>query len=124
MSILRFAKKAPREDDFESLLETHLDGLYRVAMRYTRDASQAEDLVHDTVMRALRFRTRFEPGTNFRAWMYAILTNSFIHKYRRQKREREILEGVTREDVQAQLASEGERMLAATPEHAYLDHLF
>lgn len=124
MNLFGFAKKrVPAQESFDALLESNLDGLYRVALRYTRDASLAEDLVHDTAMRALRFRDRFEPGTNFKAWIYTILTNTFIHRYRRHKKERMILDGSTREDVQSSLGSETARLCAEDPEHAYLDHM-
>lgn len=116
--------RQPRElDEFETLIEGHLDGLFGVALRYTRDRALAEDLVQDTVVRALRFRDRFEPGTNFKAWVYTILTHTFIHRYRRQKREREILDGQNRADVDRQLHSEQARELAMRPEHAYLENL-
>ena len=118
-----FRKKNPVLDEFETLLESQLDGLYSVALRYTRDPAQAEDLVHDTAVRALRFRDRFERGSNFKAWIYTILTNTFIHRYRRQKREREILEGASRDDVERQLRSESARDLAREPESAYLEQL-
>ena len=118
-----FRKKTPVLDEFETLLESQLDGLYSVALRYTRDPAQAEDLVHDTAVRALRFRDRFERGSNFKAWIYTILTNTFIHRYRRQKREREILEGASRDDVERQLRSESARDLAREPESAYLEQL-
>ena len=89
MALLRLRKPPVKELTFEQLIEQHVDGLYRAAMRYTRDPQRAEDLVHDTVVRALRFRDSFTMGTNFKAWIYTILTNTFIHKYRRQQRERE-----------------------------------
>ncbi|MBI5511151.1 MAG: sigma-70 family RNA polymerase sigma factor [Deltaproteobacteria bacterium] len=119
----RFGKKTSNLDDFEALLEAHLDGLFRVALRYTRDRAQAEDLVQDTVVRALRFRDKFEPGTNFKAWTYTILTHTFIHKYRRQKREHEILEGASRADALRQLSSEVTRDTATRPEEVYLDRM-
>ena len=80
MALLSFRKKDKDLEEFEGLIEAHLDGMYRVALRYTREPSLAEDLVHDAVVRALRFRERFEPGTNFKAWMYTIVTNTFIHR--------------------------------------------
>ncbi len=119
-----FGKKKIKDfDEFEELIELHLDGMYRVAMRYTREPSAAEDLVQDTVVRALRFRDHFELGTNFKAWIYTVLTHTFIHKYRRKKRERELLEGQNREDVQHQLESESARDAATEPEQAYLDRM-
>jgi RNA polymerase sigma-70 factor (ECF subfamily) len=123
MDLVRTRKKSSTIDEFESLLENHLDGLYRVALRYTRQPAAAEDLVHDTAVRALRFRDRFELGTNFKAWIYTVLTHTFIHRYRRAKREREVLEGAGREDVARQLRSETARAAAASPENTYLDHV-
>lgn len=123
MGFLGFGKKAKQLDEFQGLIEQHLDGMFRVALRYTRDRSLAEDLVHDTIVRALRFQDKFERGTNFKAWIYTVLTHTFIHRYRRQKREREILEGASQEDVAAQLRSEASRELAAHPEAAYVEHM-
>jgi RNA polymerase sigma-70 factor (ECF subfamily) len=123
MGIFGFGKKTKQIDEFQALIETHLDGMFRVALRYTRDKAQAEDLVHDTIVRALRFQDRFERGTNFKAWIYTVLTHTFIHKYRRSKREREILEGASQEDVASQLRSDQARDLAANPEVAYVDHM-
>ena len=123
MGLFSFGSRKREIDEFEGLVEAHLDSLYGAALRYTRNAASAEDLVQDTVMRALRFRHRFEMGTNFRAWIHTILTNTFIHRYRRQKREREILEGTTRDDVDRQLVSPMTREQAMHPEHHYLDHM-
>lgn len=119
-----FSPPVKKIDDFERLVDEHLDGLYGAALRYTRDQSRAEDLVQDTVMRALRFRDQFEPGTNFRAWIFTILTHTFIHGYRRQKREHEILEGVSRHDVANEFSSEISQQHAQAPEQAYMEQLF
>jgi len=122
MSLLGFSRPR-RLDEFEGLVESHLDGMFGVALRYTRDRPLAEDLVQDTVVRALRFRDRFEPGTNFKAWVYTILTHTFIHRYRRQKREREILEGKNKVDVDRQLHSDQSRDCATHPEDVYIENL-
>lgn len=79
--------------DFEALILSQLDGMYAVARRLTRDPSQAEDLVHDAAIKALKARKQFEPGTNLRAWMLRILTNTFINGYRRGGLERSTMEG-------------------------------
>jgi RNA polymerase sigma-70 factor (ECF subfamily) len=63
----------------------HLDALYRTALRMTRNPSDAEDLVQDALVRAYRFYDRFEQGTNFRAWLFKILTNTYINSYRRKQ---------------------------------------
>lgn len=118
--MLRLRKPLTTQETFEDLLQSHLDGLYGAALRYTREPQAAEDLVHDTAVRALRFKDSFEMGTNFKAWIYTILTNTFIHKYRRRQREREILGGVTRRDVENRLHSEDSRSAAQDPENSYL----
>jgi RNA polymerase sigma-70 factor (ECF subfamily) len=70
---------------FEEEALKHLDALYRTALRMTRNPSDAEDLVQDALVRAYRFYDRFEPGTNFRAWLFKILTNTYINSYRRRQ---------------------------------------
>src|SRR4030067_1908483 len=52
----------------------------------TRNTAEAEDLVQDTYLRAFRFFDKFEPGTNFKAWIFRIMTNTFINKYRKKIR--------------------------------------
>lgn len=118
-----FVKKTNNVNEFHELIESHVDGMYGVALRYTRNPQRAEDLVHDTVVRALRFEDRFEMGTNFKAWVYTILTRTFIHKYRRSKREREILDGASRGDVRALFHSETTQERLRAPEEAYLHNV-
>ena len=71
----------------------HLDALYAVACKLTRNPSEAEDLVQDTLLKAMRARDQFHAGTNLKAWLFRILTNTFINKYRRGGLERSVLEG-------------------------------
>lgn len=61
----------------------HLDALYRTALRMTRNQQDAEDLVQETYLRAYRFFEQFTPGTNMRAWLFRILTNAYINRYRK-----------------------------------------
>lgn len=84
---------APSVDSFEVELLGHLDTLYGVSCRMTRSTSEAEDLVQDTVVKAMRARDQFQPGTNLKAWLLRILTNTFINRYRRGGIERDIIEG-------------------------------
>lgn len=71
----------------------HLDTLYTVASRMTRGSSEAEDLVQDTLVKAIRAREQFQPGTNLKAWLLRILTNTFINRYRRGGMERDLFDG-------------------------------
>ncbi|MDQ3810413.1 MAG: sigma-70 family RNA polymerase sigma factor [Chloroflexota bacterium] len=79
------SEAAATRDRFEQDALQHLDALYRTALRMTRHPSDAEDLVQDALVRAYRFYHRFEPGTNFRAWLFKILTNTYINSYRRKQ---------------------------------------
>ena len=71
---------------FEAGVLEHLDPLFNLAMWMARDRAQAEDLVQEACLRALRFRHQFQPGTNLRAWLFQILRSVFITQYRRRGR--------------------------------------
>ncbi len=71
---------------FEDEALAHLDRLYGAALRMTRNAADAEDLVQETFVKALKGRDSFTPGTNMKAWLYRILTNSYINTYRKASR--------------------------------------
>jgi RNA polymerase sigma-70 factor (ECF subfamily) len=71
-------------DPFETEALSFLDALYRTGLRMTRSEAEAEDLVQETYIRAFRFRDQFTPGTNLKAWLFRILTNTFINQYRRK----------------------------------------
>ena len=77
------ADPARFEDDVVPLLPQ----LYSAALRLTRNPSDAEDLLQETLLRAFRGYATFKAGTNLRAWMYRILTNTFINRYRQQARQ-------------------------------------
>jgi RNA polymerase sigma-70 factor (ECF subfamily) len=76
-----------RRKKFEALAFPHMDALYSTALRMTRNPLDAEDLVQDVYLRAYRFFDKFEEGTNFKAWIFKILTNTFINRYRQKVRE-------------------------------------
>jgi len=83
---------APPEDPalrerFEREVLPLLSNLYGAALRLTRNPQDAEDLVQETYLRAYRGFGGFQEGTNLRAWMYRILTNTFINAYRKKQRE-------------------------------------
>jgi RNA polymerase sigma-70 factor (ECF subfamily) len=72
--------------EFAERVKPHLDSLFRTALRMTGEASLAEDLVQETFLKAYRGFSQFEPGSNFRAWLFTILTNAYINDYRRRSR--------------------------------------
>jgi RNA polymerase sigma-70 factor, ECF subfamily len=86
------SQAAPPDDPalrerFEREVLPLLPNLYSAALRMTRNPADAEDLVQETVLRAYRGFSGFEEGTNLRAWVYRILTNTFINSYRKKQRE-------------------------------------
>jgi len=75
------------KERFEREAMPLLQGLYAAALRLTRNEADAEDLIQETYLRAYRGFRGFEEGTNLRAWLYRILTNTFINTYRKRRRE-------------------------------------
>jgi len=71
--------------------------LYARALRLSRSPSQAEDIVQDTMVRALRFEDQFRCGTNLRAWVGQVLMSVFLTQCRRRKRERRALDNLTQD---------------------------
>jgi RNA polymerase sigma-70 factor (ECF subfamily) len=91
--------KSKREDDaFEAAVLAQLDAMYAVARRLTRDPIVAEDLVHDATIKALKARSQFEEGTNLKAWLLRILTNTFINGYRRGALEKATFDAANEHD--------------------------
>lgn len=109
--------------EFEKQLAPCLDGLYAAALRLTRNERDAEDLVQDSVMRGYRFFDKFERGTNFRAWLFKILTNTFINGYRRQVKERTLGDESERQSVEAQLFSSDATDQAQNPEDFLIERV-
>ena len=76
-----------RNARFEQSALPFLDQLYSAALRMTRNPSDAEDLVQETYVKAFAAFHQFEEGTNLKAWLYRILTNTYINIYRKRQRE-------------------------------------
>ena len=95
-----------RVERFEELAMPLLDQLYGAALRMTRNPADAEDLVQEAYTKAFSGFDSFRPGTNFRAWMYRILTNAYINHYR--KRQRQPAQYPTEEITDWQLAAAAE----------------
>ena len=75
------------KSEFETLARPHVDALYRTALRMAGSPAAAEDLVQETYLKAFRNVHRFERGSNFRAWIFTILTNTYVNQYRRHGKE-------------------------------------
>jgi RNA polymerase sigma-70 factor (ECF subfamily) len=90
-------KRDPMRQEFDAEVLPNLDVLFANALRLTHSHADAEDLVQETVLRAFRFFERFEHGTNVKAWLLRIQYNTFVNRYRRSTKEREIKDTMTRE---------------------------
>jgi RNA polymerase sigma-70 factor (ECF subfamily) len=87
-----FRRRPPAEppggrDDFASEALAYVDALYGAALRLTRRAADAEDLVQETYLKAFRFQARFERGTNLKAWLFTILHNTWRNARRSSGRD-------------------------------------
>ncbi len=71
--------------DFEAAAMPFVDALYNTGFRMTRNAEDAEDLVQETYLKAYRYYDKFQEGTNFKAWLFKILKNTFINNYRKKQ---------------------------------------
>ncbi len=84
---------------FTEVAMEHMQALYSAALRMTRNAADAEDLVQETYLKAYRSFGSFQEGTNLRAWLYRILTNTYINSYRAAKRRPEVTDVEDVEDL-------------------------
>lgn len=80
-------KEITKQQDFNEEILPHLDALYNFGLRLTADPNDAEDLVQDTIVKAYRFFSSYEKGTNAKAWLFRILKNSYINNYRRKSKK-------------------------------------
>jgi RNA polymerase sigma-70 factor (ECF subfamily) len=81
-----------KKASFEQEALVHLDALYRVGLRLTGNAADADDLVQETMLKAYRAWDQYEKGTNAKGWLLTILRNSFINEYRRRTRHPETVD--------------------------------
>ena len=86
-----------RRNDFEHTALPHMNALYGAAYRLTRNPRDAEDLVQDAMLRAYRFWDSFQKDSNCKAWLFRILSNTFINHYQKKKRTREVLDAAIAE---------------------------
>jgi RNA polymerase sigma-70 factor, ECF subfamily len=112
------------DGDF-SLFERHIDALYRSALRLTRKPEDAEDLVQETYLRAYRYRHKFQPGTNEKAWLFTIMTNVFRNRLRQRPAPEDPLdEPGTDFFIYDQLRREGMPVHMMSPEEIVVDRGF
>ena len=108
--------------DFADAAMPLMDQLYSAALRMTRNPADAEDLVQEAYLKAYRGYERFEEGTNLKAWMYRILTNSYINRYRAKQRRPDESDLADVEDMYLYRRLSGENAeIGASAEDAFLN---
>jgi RNA polymerase sigma-70 factor (ECF subfamily) len=108
-----------------SLFERHLDALYRSALRLTRKPEDAEDLVQETYLRAYRYRNRFKPGTNEKAWLFTIMTNVFRNRLRQRPAPEDPIDQPGADfSIYEQMRREGMPVHLMSPEEIIVDRGF
>ncbi|HET6817734.1 MAG TPA: sigma-70 family RNA polymerase sigma factor [Mycobacteriales bacterium] len=112
-----------RSARFEQSALPFLDQLYSAALRMTRNPADAEDLVQETFVKAFAAFHQFEEGTNLKAWLYRILTNTFINTYRKKQREPQQSGGEDVEDWQLAAAESHTSSGLKSAETEALEHL-
>ena len=115
--------EAARAARFEAEALPYLDQIYGAALRMTRNRADAEDLVQDTYAKAFGSFHQYRPGTNLKAWLYRILTNTFINSYRKKQREPLQSDADTVEDWQLHRAASHDSVGLPSAENLALDAL-
>ncbi len=112
-------------DPFETEALSFLDALYRTALRMARSGAGAGDLVQGAYIKALRFREQFTPGTNLKAWLFRILTNTFINSYRRRQTQPEMteLDEVPEFDLYRKMSDTRAGAAPGNPESEFLERI-
>lgn len=108
---------------FERDAMPYLDQLYSAALRTTRNHSDAEDLVQETFAKAYAAFHQYKPGTNLKAWLYRILTNTYINDYRKKQRQPQQSDAAEIEDYQLARAEAHTSTGLKSAEAEALDHL-
>ncbi|WP_460468220.1 sigma-70 family RNA polymerase sigma factor [Calidifontibacter terrae] len=108
---------------FERDAMPYLDQLYSAALRTTRNPSDAEDLVQETFAKAYAAFHQYKPGTNLKAWLYRILTNTYINDYRKKQRQPLQSDAAEIEDYQLARAEAHSSTGLKSAEAEALDHL-
>jgi RNA polymerase sigma-70 factor (ECF subfamily) len=112
-----------RSARFEQTALPFLDQLYSAALRMTRNPADAEDLLQETYTKAFAAFHQYRPGTNFKAWMYRILTNTYINTYRKKQRQPQQSDASEIEDYQLHRAESHTSSGLRSAEMEALDHL-
>jgi RNA polymerase sigma-70 factor (ECF subfamily) len=120
---LSLNRKNELRAEFERVALPQLSHLYTSAFYLTKDKTEAEDLVQETYLRALRFFHKFQPGTNCRAWLLSIMRNLFINRYQQKKRAVKTVDWEEIDQVYESMVGQGEKTERDNPEGLLISQL-
>lgn len=110
--------------NFEAAAMPFVDALYNTAYRMTRNAEDAEDLVQETYLKAYRYYDKFEEGTNFKAWLFKIMKNTFINNYRKKQQAPTLSDfAEIEESFENQVSEDATRQQLKNPEEELLENV-
>ena len=113
-------RKRALKAEFERVALPQCSYLYKVASYLTKKRARAEDLVQETYLRAFRFFDKFEPGTNCKAWLVSILRHLFVNRYRQMKKQPELVDCGSLDEVMGSGVEQEEMMAREDPENLLL----
>ena len=110
--------------NFEAAAMPFVDALYNTAYRMTRNAEDAQDLVQETYLKAYRYYDKFEEGTNFKAWLFKIMKNTFINNYRKKQQSPTLSDfAEIEESFENQVSEDSSRQQLKNPEEELLENV-
>lgn len=112
------------QNEFQELVSPHLNSLYSTALRMTRNQNDAEDLVQDTLFKAFRAFDQFQKDTNFRAWTFRILVNTYITAYRKAVKQPQKVSYEDLEEFYLYKKLDDTVSLQEAPKEDFLENLF
>jgi RNA polymerase sigma-70 factor (ECF subfamily) len=92
--------------EFNHLVTVHSSHLKGFAIHFTKNTEDAEDLIQDTLYKALRYKDHFQDGTNFKGWLYTIMRNIFINGYKRKKLQQQVSQAAQQDFIMNSIPSE------------------
>ncbi len=104
---------------FEEEALQYMDSMYYLALKFTRDESKANDLLQESYLKAFKNYKSFKEGTNLKAWLSRILTNTFINDYRKKKKEKFVFSIDDKEEMYYSWYDDNVKNLNANPEKKY-----
>ena len=110
--------------NFEAAAMPFVDALYNTAYRMTRNSEDAEDLVQETYLKAYRYYDKFEEGTNFKAWLFKIMKNTFINNYRKKQQAPTLSDfAEIEESFENQVSEDASKPSMKNPEEELLENV-